>query len=772
VNTTLALLVAALAAAPLTALAGAVRAQWASRVATATTLVAFAAALWNWHRPAEPIDRAWSSTWGLRLHLAGDGLASLYALLATGIGLAVVIYASRYIPEHLHHVHRPDKDITRFYGFLLLFMGSMVGLVLAQDLLLIFLFWDLTAIASYFLIGYDNQRREARISALMALLVTGVTAIGFLIGALMMEATYGTFQLPDLIAQAEQSTRVTVASGVMMIAALAKSAQVPFHFWLPRAMAAPTPVSAYLHSAAMVAAGVFLIGRLYPLIALSPTLLDILTAIGIASILTGGILALTRDNLKQLLAYSTISQYGYVVFMFGIGGTYGVAAASFYVIAHGLAKSALFLTAGAVSESTGVYELSKLGGLWRRLPSLAIASGAAAAGLAALPLTIGWFKDELFFKAAHGENRWLEAMAVLAAGLTFAYMGRFWLGIFAGRETAEHAHRIHPLLLAPIAALGAAVIVGGIWSEPFVRLGEAAASVSYGAPVEIHVAYMWGTETIMALIAFSIGTGIIVTTSLWSGAAAQVAALGARIGPEHLYLSGLFRLNRLSDRIHWIEVRDLRSRVATVLFPAAFLVGATLLSFDVAEIYTVGSIASDEIPLALMFLVIALAAITAAVPRDHFSMALALAGVGFGLAVVYTQLNAPDVALVAVLIETLFSLLIFGFLALLPRGIDHAEVVPSDDPERLKPIHNLRDILLAGVAGVFAFVVAWGVLSRPAPLESIVASHIERTPEAHGGDVVTVILADFRGLDTAGEITVVGIAFLGFATLLRRRVPR
>jgi multicomponent Na+:H+ antiporter subunit A len=740
-------------------------------IATATSVVAFLAALWSWRRPGEAIDREWAPTWGLRLHFATDGLAHLYALLATGIGLAVVIYASAYLPRHLAHQHRPASEGVRFYALILLFMGAMVGLVMAQDLILIFLFWDLTAIASYFLIGYDRQRREARISALMAMQITGISAIGFLIGALMLNHEYGSYQLPEIIADVRPGDHLTAAAGVMMVAALAKSAQFPLHFWLPRAMAAPTPVSAYLHSAAMVAAGVFLIGRLYPLIATSSALLTAMTVIGALSIATGGILALSRDNLKQLLAYSTISQYGYVVLMFGVGGEYGVAAASFYVIAHGLAKCALFLTAGAVTEATGARELSDMGGLWRSMPGLAVASGIAAGSLAALPLTMGWFKDELFFKAAHHESPMLQVITIVAAALTFAYMGRFWLGIFTGPRQG-HAEAIPLRLTAPIATLAAISVVGGIWPGPFTRLAESAASATLRVDVPIHVAYAWSAETLMAVVAAMVGTAMILSGRLWRSAAVTIAAFGAFVGPERIYSLSVFGLNRLSDRIHWIEVRDLRSRVASVLAPAAVLVVVTLLAANVLDAFRVGETRRDDLPIILMLVLIALASITAAAPRNHFSMVLALSGVGFSLAVVYSLLRAPDVALVAVLIETILSLLIFGFLALLPRGIDPAEVIPADDPNATADTHQVRDAVLAVAAGVLGFIVAWGVLSRPAALESVTASHIELTPDAHGGDIVTVILADFRGFDTAGEITVIGIAFLGAATLLRRRLIR
>ena len=242
--------------------------------------LAFGATLWGLASGGGAVDAAWAPSWDLRLHLELDGLAALYALLATGVGFAVLVYSSRYLPLHLEHQGRPASDGVAFYFFILLFMGSMVGLAMAQDLVLIFVFWDITAIASYYLIGFDSHDPDSRASALMALLVTGVTAVLLLIGALMLYAAHGTFSVPELARRVEPGPLLTVSGGLIAVAGLAKGAQVPFHFWLPRAMAAPTPVSAYLHSAAMVAAGVLLLGRVYPLIQKSDVLLDVLLVIG------------------------------------------------------------------------------------------------------------------------------------------------------------------------------------------------------------------------------------------------------------------------------------------------------------------------------------------------------------------------------------------------------------------------------------------------------------------------------------------------------------
>ena len=709
-------------------------------------------------------DRPWAPTLDLRLSFALDGLGVLYTLLATGVGALVFVYAWRYVDLHLEHEQRPLRESVRLHGFLFLFMVSMVGLATAQDLILLFVFWDLTAVASYYLIGFDRHRREARDAALMALLVTAVSAVLLLIAALVLYGEYGTFQLPELFERAEAGRPLTLAGFLIAAAGLAKSAQVPLHFWLPRAMAAPTPVSAYLHSAAMVAAGVFLLGRTYPLLELSRGLLDTLLVVGTLSMAVGGVLALTRDELKQVLANSTIAQYGYVVFMLGLGGPAGVAAASFYVLAHALMKSALFLTAGAVGEATGRTRLSELGGLGRRLPALAVGSGIAAAGLAALPLTVGFFKDELLFAAALERGPAFAVVAVASAALTFAYVARFWSGIFLGPLRAE-ARPISIALVWPVVLLGLLVAAGGVVVGPFLRIANDAASTTLRTEVASKAAYHLDAraENLMALAVYAAGLLLLATARTWRPAALGLARLGERYGPERWYAVTLRGLNSLSTLIHDVEVRDLRTRIAAVLLPAGALVGIGVLATPIRESYSVGSIGREDVALVLVLLVVALAALATTLPRDHLTLVLVLSTLGFSLAVVYAFFGGPDVALVAVLVETIFALLFLGIFALLPRDVLRRESQVVGPANR-----RWRDPLVAGVAGLLAFVVVWATLSRPAPEESVAAQHTRLTPDAHGKDVVTAILADFRGLDTLGEITVIGVALIGMAALLRR----
>lgn len=751
-------------AGPAAVLAGSLRPSYAAPVGIVFTGLAAGAVLWGWLSGGGTVDVAWVSGWELRFALSLDGLAALYALLATGIGFAVLVYSSRYLPLHLEHEGRPESDGVRFYFFILLFMGSMVGLAMAQDLILLFVFWDLTAIASYYLIGYDSHSLDSRASALMALLVTGITAVLLLIGSLFLYAAHGTVSIPELAREVEPGPLLTGSGILIAVAGLAKSAQVPFHFWLPRAMAAPTPVSAYLHSAAMVAAGVLLIGRVYPLLQKSESLLDMLLVVGLLSTAVGGVLALTRDVLKQILAYSTIAQYGIVVTMYGLGGPYGAGGAAFYVIAHALAKSALFLTAGTITEATGEARLGKLGGLLKSMPLLAVASGLAAANLTSLPLIIGFFADEFFFAAALERGLPFAALTLVAAATTLAYTWRFWSGIFLGERLAGSApRRIPALLVVPVVALGAIGLLGGFLARPFERMAEAAGRVSFGAATPLDASYHFEIqpEYLMALGTYAIGAVVIVSRPAWSRAAFWFSGLGKLAGPGRLYGLTIRNLNRLSDLVHRLEIRNLRGRVAWVLLPTAILVGAGALATPGLGAYRVGSFQAEEAPLMLVMLAAATAALATAFTRLHVTLALVLSSSGFALAVVYAFFGAPDVALVAVLVEIMLTLLYFATMKLIPYRV-------LRDQARLPLPRRNRKLLISAVAGAFAFVVTWGALSQPPAGQTVAEKHVRLTPEVHAGDVVTAILADFRGLDTMGEITVISVVLLGVATLLGR----
>lgn len=723
-----------------------------------------AALLVGWSLGGGAVDLPWAPTLDLRLSFSLDGLGVLYGLLATGIGLVVLVYSLSYLPAHLAHQGRSRAEEPRFFALLVLFMVSMVGLATAEDLILIFVFWDLTAVASYFLIGYDRQDDKDRYAALMAIIVTGASAVLLLVAAVALYDEYGTMSLPDILARLEPSSQTVAAAALVAVAALAKSAQAPLHFWLPRAMVAPTPVSAYLHSAAMVAAGVFLLSRFHPLLQESRALLDALLAVGVASMAVGGVLALTRDVLKHVLAYSTVAQYGFVVFLLGLGTRAGVVAACFYVIVHALAKSALFLAAGAVTVATGENRLSRVGGLARPLPLLAAGTALAAAALVSLPLTAGFFADELLFTAARERGSWAAALVVAAAMLTFVYIGRFWTRVFLGPlRTAPTGLGV--LLVGPVVVLGGALLAAGIDPSPITALAGYAASAVLGQSVHVDVAYHVDAraENLFALTVYAAGALALLGRRLWWPFASAAARLGELIGPDRLYRLALAGLNRLSDRIHAIEVRDLRTRIAAVLVPGGILVVLGVIATPTSGAYRVGTIGSDDIGLVLTLLTASAAALVATIPRHHLTLVLVLSTAGFSLAVAYAFFGAPNVALAAVLVEMMVTLVFLGVFALLPRAVLRREaLLPSRGSRRW------RDPIVGVIAGAGALAVVWSALSRPAPGRSVADELAARAGDAHAGNAVTAILADFRGLDTLGEITVLAVALVGLAVLLRR----
>jgi multicomponent Na+:H+ antiporter subunit A len=725
-------------------------------ISLALTVAASVAGDWS-------IDAAWAPTLGIRLQLSFDGLAALYALLATGIGLLVFIYATGYIPRHLDAGGQPRTDARRFWAWMVVFMASMVGLATSEDLILMFVFFDVTAVASYFLIGFDRHRSDARGAALVALVVTTGSAVFMLLGAVALEAEYGTFSLPDIIAAGAASPATTAGCVFIAIAALAKSAQVPLHFWLPRAMAAPTPVSAYLHSAAMVAAGVLVLGRIHPLLSLDQRVLDGLVIVGFASIFVGGTLALAQDELKQILANSTISQYGYVVALYGMGGEAGAAGAAMYVIAHAIAKSALFLSAGAVTEATGETRLSGLGGLGRELPVLATAAGVAAASLAALPLTLGFFKDELFFAAAIESEGLVPVFAVVAAGLTFAYMGRFWFGVFGGPRRLQ-SHRVPRSLVVPIVVLAALTIVGGVAVAPFAALASAAATVTNGGPVDVSAGYHLDTRpaNLMAGTAWVLGGVVLLWPAARDAIAGRFARVGDRLGPRHLYGVTLDSIDRVSEAIHRAEVRDLRTSLAAILVPTGILAAIGFAVTPTNSSYDVGPVELPDVPIVVLLALATAAGLTVIRSTGRLRPVLALSVLGFALAGVYAIGGAPDVALVAVVIETVLSIVFVAVFTRLPQ------TAVAERRDAWRGLGRYRNTAAGLIAGVSAFAVIWTALSRPPLGEPVAASHIGLTPEAHGGDVVTVILADFRGLDTMVEITVLAVAIVGVTSLLRR----
>lgn len=743
---------AALSSAPVAAIAGRVRPRAAAFAGAAfAALVAIALIIAAAGGGGVAVDRAWMPSIGARLTLAVDPLGAAHGALAAGIGALVLSYAAGYMPLHLAEEEKPARDQARFAVLLLAFMTAMVVLTTARDLIVMFVALDASALFSFLLIRFDDDE-QARRSALTALVLTAGTSVVFLVGALLVSRETGVLDIEELASRrvpVSAAAAACLASGV-----LAKSALVPLHVWLPRAMVAPTPVSAYLHSAALVAAGVFVLERLHFLFAPTPALLDTLLVVGLVAIASGSILALVEDDLKRLLAWSTIAQYGYVTVLIAAGGDHGLAGAPLYVVVHAACKSALFMTAGAL-KLHGIDRLSQAGGLWRRMPALAASSGIATAGLAGLPLTAGFFKDEMFFAAAWERSTLVGIAACAAATLTLAYALRFWCGLFLG-PPRTHAPSLGPLLVAPIAVLAAGVLACGLLPGVLEPLAAHAGAVVARRATPVHLAYRLelGRETASALAAWGLGSLVFVTRAAWAAPAEGAVAAVTRIaGPAAWMDRCAHAVGLVSDTLHRIEVRDLRDRVGA-MFPttAAFIALAIVLAPGDAR-WNTDPPALEDLPMVLALLTTAGAALVAVRPRTHLSMFLMLSFVGFGLALVFAFGAAPDVALVAVLVETSFTLLFVVVLARIPIDVREHALEHGSRARR-------RDLPLAAIAGLGAGVVAWTALStKLAP--SVALDHIRLAESAHAGDVVTAILADFRGLDTAVEVTVLAVATLG-----------
>jgi multicomponent Na+:H+ antiporter subunit A len=419
------------------------------------------------------------------------------------------------------------------------------------------------------------------------------------------------------------------------------------------------------------------------------------------------------------------------------------------------------MTAGAVTVATGESRLSRLGGLGRDMPVLAVASGAAALTLAALPLTLGFFKDELFFTAALEQGWVVEVLAVAAAALTFAYIGRFWLGLFAGaRRTAPRP--IPVLLVAPVVGLALVALLGGVVTEPFAHLAADAAAVTHGAAVDVAPAYHLDlrAENVMALLAWALGGLMLALPRPRDGVVAVIARAGDRLGPRRAYGTALLALNQISDRIHAAEVRDLRTSLAAIMVPGALMIGVAFVATPTSGAFDVGPVALADLPIVALLGLTVAAGLRAARDPGRLRPVLALSVLGFALAAVYAVLGAPDVALVAVVVETVLTLVFVGVFAQLPPQPTREATVRSREQR--------RNAVAGIVAGVAAFATIWAALSRPSVGPGVAAEHIRRAGEAHGGDVVTVILADFRGFDTLVEITVLAVAIVGVSSLLRR----
>lgn len=701
----------------------------------------------------------WLPALGVSLDLRLDGLAALMVVLVSGIGVLVLAYAARYLPAE-------GPGVGRLVGLLVLFSGAMVGLVLSDDLLVLYGFWELTSVTSFLLIGNDHRHADARAAALHALLVTGAGALAMLGGFLLLGHEAGTYRISEIVASPPTGGVVGVALALILLGAFTKSAQYPFHSWLPGAMVAPTPVSAYLHSATMVKAGVYLVARLSPAFAGAiPWWRPVVVGVGLVTLVAGGLRALRQHDLKVLLAHGTVSQLGLLVAVFGIGTPEAVAAGSAMLLAHGAFKAANFLVVGIVDHQFGTRDLRRLPRLDRSWAPTAVAAVVGAASMAGLPLALGFVAKESVIEAflyAGASRAWAVAVVAVVAGsaLTAAYSARFAWGAL-GRGSTSPVDvvpadvRPAPSFVAPALVLTAATVAFGLVPGPLDRL------------VGAHLALWHGFNAALGLSAVAIGTGAVLFA--FRRPVGRALATGRRL-PDGggAYVGVLRGLNVLADRVTAIaQPGSLPVYAGVILFTAAAL---PLWALTRGAAWP-GWPELVETPAHIPVVVVLLgAALAASIVRRRFSAALFLGVAGYAMAALFVVQGAPDLALTQVAIETLSTVLFVLVLRRLPDRFGwaggHGDVDHPNDSVMSTRRRAIRvGVAVAVAASIFVLAMVMAGPEHPTPTSDRMVATAE--PDGHGRNVVNVILVDFRGFDTLGEIFVLASAAIGTVALAR-----
>ncbi|MBI3963139.1 MAG: DUF4040 domain-containing protein [Deinococcus sp.] len=698
----------------------------------------------------------WLTALGVDLTLRLDGLTLFFALLVTGIGALVVLYSIGYLAK--------ERELGKFYSYLLGFMGAMLGVVLSDNLVLLFVFWELTSVTSFLLIGFWDRDSASRQGAQQALVITAAGGLAMLLGFVLLAAAGGSFEVRTLLA-ASQVLRAHPLYGpallLVLLGAFTKSAQFPFHIWLPGAMAAPTPVSAYLHSATMVKAGVFLLAKLAPVLGGTPLWTYLVTVGGLVTLVVGAYLALMHADLKALLAYSTVSSLGLMVALLGLGGFAASEATLWYLLNHAAFKAALFMAAGSVDHATGTRDLERLGGLRRAMPLTAGLSLVAALSMAGLPPLGGFISKELFFASTqHAPGilaTWGPVLAVLGGLLSFAYTAKFWLGTFAGRTRGPLDHEPHeapssmwlPALVLAVLAMPLG-LVPGVLAETVVA---PAAAVVAGVREELHLSLWHGLTPELAMSAVAVSLGLLLTLA-WRQVVPLQQALGARPLVGRWYETLMAGALNLAKWLTHLSQNGSLASYARYSLLALGAVAAYVVFYRLPPVAVPRSLPAPALMVGLALVGMGGAA-TVVLARTRLLAVLALGAVGASVSTLFVLLSAPDLALTQLLVEVVTLVL---FLLVFRRL-----------PELGKVTGSLGDGLLTGLVGsaVAGVVLASGGGALFPKVADYFVQH--SWPDGHGRNIVNVILVDFRGFDTLGEITVLAIAAVGVFALLARR---
>ncbi|RXZ48017.1 Na+/H+ antiporter subunit A [Agromyces binzhouensis] len=698
----------------------------------------------------------WIPSLDIALSFRLDPLSLLLALIVTGIGALVLLYCTWYFRDD-------EPSLGRFAALLLGFAGVMLGLVTSDDVFVLFTFWEATSVLSYLLIGHDATKRESRGAALQALTVTTFGGLAMLVGLVLLTVAGGTTSLAELVADPVTGAAAEVGIALVLVGAVSKSALVPFHFWLPAAMAAPTPVSAYLHAAAMVKAGVYLVAVLAPGYAELAVWHPIVIGIGGFTMLVGGWRALRQADLKLLLAYGTVSQLGFLILVVGQGTRDAALAGTALLLAHALFKAALFLTVGIVDHAAGTRDKRRLSGLARRMPWLAAFATIAAASMAGLPPLLGFVAKEAVFTAqleagsAGGPDAtwaWVAlTAAVLGSMLTFAYSARFVWGAFGSRRDAEPTPLHHePAMMSFAPGVLAATSLATAFAVPLVEPLLDAYAAALPGPTEYHLGLWHGLEPALAISALVFGVGALLVWKREAVARAQ-AGLPDAIDAERGYLRIIGSVDRGA------------ARVTTVIqsggLPGYLAIIVAVLILGLGGAAAANGVWPDRIRLAdgwaqpLIGFTMILAASAAVVVQQRLTAVLLVGATGYGMVLVFGMAGAPDLALTQALVETITIVVVVLVLRRLPRRVtDRRAVVRAP----------LR-IALGALAGIVMAVV--GVVALGARREPTIAEGLPPlAEEAHAKNLVNALLVDIRAWDTLGEISVLVAVATGVASLI------
>ena len=696
-----------------------------------------------------PIDVTlqWAPSIGIALRLHLDPLGLLFALLVLGAGALVMAYSPRYLEGSV-------GGHARFYGLMALFAGSMLGLVLAGDVILLYVFWELTTLSSFFLIAHDAKGRPA---AIRALVVTVLGGLALLAGVLLLSVASGTFHLTEILTGTVTEPVRTWALLLLLLAAFTKSAQLPFSFWLPGAMVAPTPVSAYLHSAAMVKAGIYLLARISPLFADTAVWRYGVLLTGLVTAVTAATIALHQDDMKRLLAYSTVSQLGFIVALIGVGTFGALVAALLHVVAHAAYKSTLFMVSGIVEHETGTRRMRELSGLWRNMPVTAAVSGLAVLSMAGLPPLLGYVSKEEAFSAVRevSGGAWLAPLAtaliVLASVLTFAYSFRLLVDAFGGRDRAT-GQEAHPAFLAAPVVAGAAGLGLGFTASRLSGAfeGIAGSAITVSGPVDLGLWHGFTPAFWLSVVTVAAGLAVFAVRRR------LVAALHTGWSPD-----GGAVFDRVQKAVRVAGERLVRPLLWTSPAWHLFLVMAVLsvaaVSTSLARGGREGLTMVDDPPeqwIAVVLILVASAGVAFA--RHRLAAVALLAVVGFLVSGFWVVRGAPDLALAQLLVETLTVAVVVLVFRHLPRDFPAV-------PLRRRVGSGLIALVVGGLAGTGTLL-----FTRRGELSDAARYYLRAAPQEAGSDnVVNAILADFRALDTLGETTVIAVAAVGVVALLR-----